>query len=83
MKLTHHNYGPDHAKYVVQLHISPINSVDKLHEIIEWCYRTYGSPGWRTDTYEVVWTAGGGKYPTREIMFNKESNMALFILRWS
>lgn len=49
-------------------------------EIIRWCYRAFGSPGYHIDTHETVWDFTNTPF---RFWFSDEKNLMLFVLRWS
>ena len=52
----------------------------KIWEIRRWCWQTYGDPGYRTDIDLTVWRDA---LTYGEVEFARESDLALFLLRWS
>lgn len=62
-------------------YVEPIAySYSETDEITNWCYKTFGSPGYRIDTRDTVWDFTSS--PSR-FWFSDEKNLTLFILRWS
>ena len=56
------------------------SSLLKNREIREWCYETYGWPGYQANTDLAVWR---DDIAFGEVEFARESDLALFLLRWS
>lgn len=56
-------------------------SFEELSEASTWCYKTFGSPGYRHDTMTTVWdySLDSGYL----FWFGEEKYLTLFILRWS
>ena len=52
----------------------------KNREIRSWCYETYGWPGYQASVDLVVWR---DDIAFGEVEFARESDLALFLLRWS
>ena len=52
----------------------------KTREIRGWCYETYGWPGYQAKTDLTVWR---DDIAFGEVEFTRESDLALFLLRWS
>ena len=56
-------------------------SFEELSEASAWCYKTFGSPGYRHDTMTTVWDY---QYdPDYIFWFREEKHLMMFILRWS
>ena len=55
------------------------SSLLKNREIREWCYETYGWPGYQANTDLAVWR---DDIAFGEIEFARESDLSLFLLRW-
>jgi len=51
----------------------------KTREILRWCHQTFGEPGYRSLTAETCWEEGA-RYG--EIIFHRESDLIMFLLRW-
>ncbi len=50
-------------------------STPNVNEIREWCYNAYGHPG-----YEQGWI---DMFTYGEVIFQREEDLQLFLLRWS
>lgn len=55
-------------------------SLSKHHEIRTWCYETYGWPGYQAANDFTRWR---DDIAFGEVEFARESDLALFLLRWS
>ena len=51
----------------------------KTREIQRWCHQTFGESGYRPLTDEIRWE-DGARYG--EIIFYRESDLIMFLLRW-
>jgi hypothetical protein len=54
-------------------------SAERTTEIRKWCYQTFGTPGIRVDTDEIIWQDG---VQNGEIVFDREENLMLFVLKF-
>lgn len=52
----------------------------KTLEIRRWCHETFGPSGHRIDTDEIIWV---DDVKHGEIVFDREENLMLFVLKWS
>ena len=55
-------------------------SLSKHQEIRSWCYETYGWPGYQAANDFTRWR---DDIAFGEVEFARESDLALFLLRWS
>mgnify|MGYP003341860056 CR=1 FL=1 len=52
----------------------------RTDHIREWCYDTYGWPGYLPNTHEIRWR---DSLRHGEIEFSREEDLTLFLLKWS
>lgn len=71
-----HTYKPPYKDYYVAAFPSPTNNTK---EMIEWCHRTFGEPGFLPHTQDVRWRDG---IMFGEAYFARESDLMMFLLRW-
>lgn len=72
-----HYYKPTYKNYIVAAF--PMQNVDTQLEMRKWCTQTFGPAGYLIDKDIVRWTDEIG---FGEIRFNKDSDLAMFLLRW-
>lgn len=48
-------------------------------EIRRWCYQTFGEPGHDVDTFYTRWE---DNITNGEVIFSRESDLMMFLLRW-
>jgi hypothetical protein len=53
--------------------------VTKTLEILRWCHKTFGKPGYCPLTVEARWEEHA-RYG--EVIFYRESDLIMFLLRW-
>lgn len=56
-------------------------SYDELAKMRNWCWETFGTPGYNMETMTTVWDFHA--YPDFVFWFGEEKHLMLFILRWS
>lgn len=56
-------------------------SFDELHKMAEWCYHTFGPPGYDVNDMITVWDYHSD--PDYIFWFSDEKNLMFFVLRWS
>jgi len=76
MKLIY--YKPTYKNYTTVAF--PMQEILVQAEIRTWCYQTFGEPGYRNDTADVRWV-DDIKYG--EVRIDRESDLMMFILKWS
>ena len=57
----------------------PRPDLKKVKEIREWCYATYGEPGYRSNTDETRWI---DDITYGEVVLSRETDLTMFLLRW-
>jgi len=72
-----HCYTPPYKDYFVAAF--PMQDVRIQREMRTWCYNTFGEPGYRVTTDEVRWL---DEIAYGEVRFSRESDLAMFLLRW-
>ena len=72
-----HRYKPPYKNYYVAAF--PMQPTEKQDEMRIWCYQTFGNPGYKAHTPDIRWVDDIG---SGEIRFNRESDLAMFLLRW-
>ena len=80
MMFIHHYPIPDHSKGG-QRYMAAFKRQDpkKIAEIRKWCYTTYGEPGYQVNNAEIRWI---DDVSAGEVVFNRESDLMMFLLRW-
>jgi hypothetical protein len=80
-----HTYTEDQPRiprctrcYVAAFGLKDLKDAD-LDAIGEWCYNTFGAPGWRPWTAETRWT---DNIRFGEIAFSRKEDLEWFVLRW-
>lgn len=58
----------------------PVMNRDKVNEIRRWCWEAFGSEGHNINTMQTRWK---DCIDAGEIMFEREEDLAMFILRWA
>jgi hypothetical protein len=56
------------------------NTKEIRAEITRWCYKTYGNPGFNTNTQQIRWSDG---IKWGEVIFSRKEDLEWFLLRWS
>ena len=81
MMQIHHYPIPDHVEGR-QRYMAAFRRQDpkKIKEIRQWCYNTYGDPGHQVNTAEIRWIDDVG---AGEVVFRREEDLLLFVLKWS
>jgi hypothetical protein len=72
-----HYYKPPYKDYHIAAFHSP---VENERELGRWCYDNFGPSGYQPDIAQVRWN---DNIHYGEIRFDRESDLALFLLRWS
>ena len=57
----------------------PMQDLATQFQLRNWCYKTFGEPGYKPDTAEVRWV-DDIKYG--EIRIDRDSDLMMFLLRW-
>jgi hypothetical protein len=70
-------YGGYPVSYMASFHKQ---APAKTAEIRRWCFETFGPPGYLVNTAETRWT---DDVKHGEIVFQREADFMLFVLKWS
>ena len=72
-----HVYKPSFRNYLVAAFHSPVSNET---EIRQWCHDTFGKDGYDFNTQEVRWR---DNIHFGEVSFGRESDLAMFLLKWT
>lgn len=61
-----------------EVQYSLTNPASNWKEVWEWCWQTFGHPGFNTNTHQRVWDYHGGF-----IRFYDEKCVTMYLLRWT
>ncbi len=53
---------------------------ENYNQIIEWCYKIFGPPGFNALTYQTRWK---DEIFYGEVLFSRKEDLEWFVLRWS
>jgi hypothetical protein len=73
-------YNGESHWYMACIWLSPKETAETKKEIQKWCYQTYGEQGLRVNTLDIVWL---DELDSGSVSFNRERDLAMFLLRWS